>query len=108
MHPCRALLLTVAVYVSLDLCVAAMPGAFVFEPALSVESAQASRARAPAELAALPPPESGGAFTGARSTVDLRLRQARRVDTRPPARHVLTRQPPSTRDSAPPRSEDPD
>jgi hypothetical protein len=101
------LLLAIAVYVSLDLCVAAMPGAFVFEPADSVESAQTGRARAPAELAALPP-ESEGAFTGVRPAVDLRLRHARRDDTRPPARHVPTRQPPSARDSSSPQSEDPD
>jgi hypothetical protein len=101
------LLLTIAVYVSLDLCVAAMPGAFVFEPADSVESAQAGRPRAPAELAALPPEHEGG-FTRVAATVDLRLRHARRVGTRPPARHIPTRQPPSARDFSPPQSEDPD
>ena len=107
MQPCRAFLLTIAVYVSLDLCMAAMPGAFVFEPAESVESAQAGRARAPAELAALPPEHEGGS-TRVRSTVDLRPRHTRKVDTRSPARHVLTRQPPSARDSSLPQAEDPD
>jgi hypothetical protein len=48
------LLLAVLVYVSLDLSVAAMPGAFMFEPEDSVESLQSSRGRAPAGVVALP------------------------------------------------------
>ena len=43
-HP--ALLLAILLYVSLDLSLSMMPGAFQFDPAESVESLQGSRARA--------------------------------------------------------------
>lgn len=46
-------LLAVLVYVTLDLSLPAMPGAFVFEAAESVESTQ-GRARAAAEAVVLP------------------------------------------------------
>ena len=46
-------MLAVLVYVTLDLSLPAMPGAFVFEPADSAESTQV-RARAAAESVALP------------------------------------------------------
>jgi hypothetical protein len=49
----RALVLAVLVYVTLDLSLAGMPGAFVFEPADSAESTQV-RARAAAETVVLP------------------------------------------------------
>jgi hypothetical protein len=41
----RAALLALLVYVTLDLSLPAMPGAFVFEPADSVESVHAGRVR---------------------------------------------------------------
>jgi len=47
------LLLAVLVYVTLDLSLPAMPGAFVFEAAESVESTR-SRARSAAEAVVLP------------------------------------------------------
>ena len=47
------LLLAVLIYVTLDLSLPAMPGAFVLEPAESVESTQ-SPARAAAETVMLP------------------------------------------------------
>jgi hypothetical protein len=47
------LLLAVLIYVTLDLSLPTMPGAFVFEPSESVESTQ-SRARTAAETVALP------------------------------------------------------
>jgi hypothetical protein len=46
------LLLTILVYVSLDFCLPAMPGAFVFEAADSVDTIQVSRADA--DLVAAP------------------------------------------------------
>lgn len=52
-HP--ALVLAILIYVMLDLSLAAMPGAFVFEPAESVESTRI-RARAGAETVVLPAP----------------------------------------------------
>ena len=49
----RLLVLAILVYVTLDLSLPAMPGAFVFEHADSAESTQV-RARAAAETVALP------------------------------------------------------
>lgn len=50
-----AFLLALLVYVALDLSLAAMPGAFVFEPADSVESAQGHRGRTGTDRPALTP-----------------------------------------------------
>lgn len=50
-----ALLLAILLYVTLDLSLATMPGAFVFDSAESVECTQ-SRARAGLAAAALPAP----------------------------------------------------
>ena len=49
----RSLVLAILIYLTLDLSLPAMPGAFVFEPADSAESTQV-RARAAAEIVALP------------------------------------------------------
>jgi hypothetical protein len=49
----RALLLAVLIYVTLDLSLPAMPGAFVFEPGDSVEGTH-GRGRQAAEVVALP------------------------------------------------------
>lgn len=49
----RSLVLAILIYVTLDLSLPAMPGAFVFEPADSAESTQV-RARAAAEIVGLP------------------------------------------------------
>lgn len=49
-----ALLLATLVYIALDLSLPAMPGAFVFETADSVESVRSHRGRTDAEPAALP------------------------------------------------------
>ena len=49
---CRGVLFAILVYVTLDLSLPAMPGAFVFEPADSAESTQI-RARAASETVAL-------------------------------------------------------
>jgi hypothetical protein len=51
----RAPLLALLVYVTLDLCLAAMPGAFVFDAAGSVDSIQA-RGRESTEVVSLTPP----------------------------------------------------
>ncbi len=50
-----ALLLAVLLYVTLDLSLPAMPGAFVFDSSCSVESARI-RARAAVEVVVLPAP----------------------------------------------------
>jgi hypothetical protein len=46
----RHLLLAILVYVTLDLSMASMPGAFVFDAAQSVESPHSGRGRAAAEI----------------------------------------------------------
>jgi hypothetical protein len=56
----RALLVAILVYVSLDLSLAMMPGAFVFDPGDSVESLHVRRASATPELAAVPAPAREG------------------------------------------------
>lgn len=50
-HP---VLWAVLLYLSLDLSLAIVPGAFVFEPADSVESLQTGRARATTEVVVMP------------------------------------------------------
>jgi hypothetical protein len=50
----RVVLCAVLVYVTLDLSLPAMPGAFVFEPADSVESIQSTRGRGSVEVVVLP------------------------------------------------------
>jgi len=50
------LLLAVLLYLTLDLSVPEMPGAFVFDPTGSVESIQAGRGRTAVEAVALPVP----------------------------------------------------
>lgn len=49
-----ALFVAVLVYVTLDLSLPSMPGAFVFDPGESVESVQHARARAAAEAVMRP------------------------------------------------------
>jgi hypothetical protein len=44
------LVLAITIYVTLDLSLAAMPGAFVFEPAQTVETAQSRNGRGAIEL----------------------------------------------------------
>ena len=50
----QTLVLAILLYVTLDLSLAAMPGAFVFEPADSVESAQGARAHRTGPLVSVP------------------------------------------------------
>jgi hypothetical protein len=52
----RFLLVGLLVYVTLDLSLPAMPGAFVFEPSGSVESAHGGRTRPVANVHAQAPP----------------------------------------------------
>ncbi|HXH82203.1 MAG TPA: hypothetical protein VNN07_04655, partial [Candidatus Tectomicrobia bacterium] len=91
--------------VSMDLCLASMPGAFVFEPADSVEVTKGGgRARA-ADLAA-PASAHDAAFVADRPASDVGLRRAEpRAERR--ARHAPVRRPASARDLPPPSSEDP-
>jgi hypothetical protein len=54
----RALLLLILIYVTLDMSLCEMPGAFVFDPTESVESVDVGRGRLTAKLVVLPTPTS--------------------------------------------------
>lgn len=98
------LLLSVLLYVALDLSIPGMPGAFVFEPSESVESVRGARARASADLVAAP--EAGGTANSSLLPSDhaTRVVQASRVEPR--GRPVRARSLLARVDPAPP-SEDP-
>jgi hypothetical protein len=98
-----ALFVAILVYVTLDLSLPAMPGAFVFDPGESVESVQHTRARAAAEAVILPA-AARDAFALARVPHDMRDRPA---STRPaaPCAHVPRRS--GLLDEPAPPSEDP-
>ena len=98
------LLLAVLIYVTLDLSLPAMPGAFVFDPAESVESTQ-SRARAAAETVALPA-AARDAFVRSRPLLEVkdRLTPPESVERR--RGPVMGRRADAPHDPAPP-SEDP-
>lgn len=98
------LVLAILIYVTLDLSVAEMPGAFVFELGDSVESVQGSRTRADVDVVAAPP--AGAVMVGSRPPDDdaRRLVLANRVELR--WRPVRSRPLLARVDPAPP-SEDP-
>jgi hypothetical protein len=56
----RAIFVLIVGYVTLDLSLPAMPGAFVFEPAKCVESVQTSGGREASEVEPTVPPLQGG------------------------------------------------
>jgi hypothetical protein len=70
----RALLVVILVYVALDLSLPTMPGAFVFDPADSLESIQTARGRTTARVVVLPSPVRHEFLTSQPQT-DLRQRQ---------------------------------
>jgi hypothetical protein len=70
----RALLVVILVYVALDLSLPTMPGAFVFDPADSVDSIQTPRGRTTARIVVLPSPVRHEVLTF-ESQIDLRQRQ---------------------------------
>ena len=55
----RRLFVGVLIYLALDLSLASMPGAFVFEPAESVEGVRMTRAQEAADRIASPTPAQG-------------------------------------------------
>ena len=97
-----SLVLAILIYVTLDLSLPAMPGAFVFEPADSAESTQV-RARAAAKTVGLPalapdpgpllfqPPREGDKWPAHVSSAERRARPG--VGRRSRARYALA--PPS-------------
>jgi hypothetical protein len=76
---CRAeLLVAILVYVTLDLALPAMPGAFVFEPADSVESIGGGRSAVRSVV--VPAPLAGGASVAPLLVPDVRPHGPRRVE----------------------------
>jgi len=71
-----AFLLAILTYVTLDLSLAMMPGAFQFEPADSVETIQISRARAAARVVVLPA-VPGNALVWSQAPAEIKDRWAR-------------------------------
>ena len=98
-----ALLVAVLVYVTLDLSLPSMPGAFVFDPGESVESVQHARTRAAAD--AVMRPASAGDELVAGPVPHAAPDQPASTRPTPPRFHV-TRRSGLLREPAPP-SEDP-
>lgn len=69
-------LLAILIYVTLDLSLAMMPGAFQFEPADSVETIQIDRARLGARVAVLPA-VPGNALVWSQAPAEIKDRWAR-------------------------------
>jgi hypothetical protein len=65
--------MAILVYVTLDLSLPTMPGAFVFDPADSVEGTHA-RGRQAADVTVLSPTPTGHSFVLSPSRIDLRHR----------------------------------
>jgi hypothetical protein len=99
-----ALLLAILVYVTLDLSLPAMPGAFVFDSSDSVESTR-TRARAVGDAVVLPAPLPDGVVP-ARPRLDARERLTPAESAPRGARRVLIWRSRALSDPAPP-SEDP-
>lgn len=98
------MLLAILIYVSLDLSLASMPGAFVFEPAESVESTQIGRGRVAAD--ATLPPVREPATAMVQQAADAPVRRLPVIASAHRARQRPARQPSPVREFAPP-AEDP-
>lgn len=98
------MLLAILAYVTLDLSLPAMPGAFVFDAADSVESIQSSRGRAAADVAAMPT-LAADSFAMSRPRVGLRDRLTPARAGAPAVRRVAGRLPRATLEPAPPSEE---
>jgi hypothetical protein len=101
----RLLVLAVLVYVTLDLSLPAMPGAFVFEPADSAEGTHI-RARAEAETGVLPAQARGPASALFQVPLQVKERLAPVTLAEPRGRPVVSWRSRAPFDSAP-SSEDP-
>ena len=102
----RSVLCAFLIYVALDLSLPMMPGAFVFEPADSVESLQTARGRAAGDLIVAPVPARNVTVL-----LQLHVTFKDRLTSRSRAEHhgvAANRLPRSLGDSGPSRpSEDP-
>jgi len=101
----RGLLLAILLYVTLDLSVPAIPGAFVFESADSVEISRSRAGEGTAEISVLPPLASAS-FVVSQPVVDLRDHPTAPGSVAVLGHPVLSRLPRAALDPAPP-SEDP-
>jgi hypothetical protein len=99
------MLLAVLLYVTVDLSVPAMPGAFVFESADSLEISSGRGGQGKAEISVLPAPVRDP-FGVSQTPLDLRDRLAANSNVALPGLPILNRLPRATLDPAPP-SEDP-
>jgi len=101
----RGLLLAILLYVTLDLSVPTIPGAFVFESADSVEINSARSGQGKAEISVLPA-LARDSFGMSQPPIDLRDRVVANRNVALLCHPVLNRLPRATLDPAPP-SEDP-
>jgi hypothetical protein len=101
----RLLVLAILVYVTLDLSLAGMPGAFVFESADSAEGTHL-RSRAAADSVAPPALARGPASAPFRMSLDVKARLAPVGPADHRARLLVGRRAPTALDPAP-SSEDP-
>jgi hypothetical protein len=101
----RGMFLAVFLYVALDLSVPAIPGAFVFESADSVEISSGRAWQGKAEIFVLPA-LSRDSFDLSQPPLDLRDRLAANGNVALSGHPILNRLPRATLDPAPP-SEDP-
>ena len=100
----RALLLAILLYLSLDVSLPSMPGAFEFDPADSVESVHSTRVRMAGDVILLPAfPMSARVVS---QLIDVRPRPAALRETALVGHRVVNRLPRATSDPARP-SEDP-
>lgn len=86
----RRLLLGILVYVALDLSFAEMPGAFVFDPAGSVESVDATRTGTTVRTVVLPTLETGSFVLAQQPRSDLRGRLPHRGEIVLPGFRVVS------------------
>lgn len=100
-----ALLPAILVYVTLDLSLAMMPGAFQFELADSVETVQIGRSRAAARVVVLPP-APGHALVRPPAPPEIKDRRARTDQVERRDRLALISRSRASRDPAP-ASEEP-
>ena len=104
----RGFRLLILIYVALDLSLAEMPGAFVFDPAKSVESIDAARGRLTAKLVLLPTP-ARETFNSPQPPMrsDFEHRLPHGSEVAPPGRCVVNCLPRATTGASPRPSEDP-
>ena len=102
----RVLLVLVLVYVGLDLCLPGMPGAFVFDPAGSIESVEVARSRLSPEPIVLPGPVRKSLFLVDTPETTKHRRPLTIASASAPRRASVNRLPRAA-NAPPPASEDP-